>query len=50
MGGVIIAGHTRYKAAKKLDYKEVPIVVADSFDYWQRFNNCEPIVDLHKYK
>lgn len=29
MGGVIIAGHTRYKAAKKLGYKEVPIVVAD---------------------
>lgn len=27
--GVIIAGHTRYKAAKKLGYKEVPIVVAD---------------------
>lgn len=30
MGGVIIAGHTRYKAAKKLGYKEVPIVVADN--------------------
>lgn len=29
MGGVIIAGHTRYKAAKKLGYKEVPIVIAD---------------------
>lgn len=29
-GGVIIAGHTRYKAAKKLGYKEVPIVVADN--------------------
>ena len=28
-GRVIIAGHTRYKAAKKLGYKEVPIVVAD---------------------
>lgn len=28
--GVIIAGHTRYKAAKKLGYKEVPIVVADN--------------------
>jgi hypothetical protein len=28
-GGVIIAGHKRYKAAKKLGYKEVPIVVAD---------------------
>lgn len=27
-GRVIIAGHTRYKAAKKLGYKEVPIVVA----------------------
>ena len=29
MGGVIIAGHTRYKAAKRLKLKEVPIVVAD---------------------
>lgn len=28
-GGVIIAGHTRYKAAKRLKLKEVPIVVAD---------------------
>lgn len=28
--GVIIAGHTRYKAAKKLKCKEVPIVVADN--------------------
>lgn len=27
--GVIIAGHTRYKAAKQLKLKEVPIVVAD---------------------
>ena len=27
--GVIIAGHTRYKAAKKLKLKEVPVVVAD---------------------
>lgn len=26
--GVIIAGHTRYKAAKKLGLKEVPVVVA----------------------
>ena len=30
MGGVIIAGHTRYKAAKQLKLKEVPIVVADN--------------------
>ncbi|WP_270515514.1 DNA modification methylase [Lactobacillus johnsonii] len=29
-GGVIIAGHTRYKAAKRLKLKEVPIVVADN--------------------
>lgn len=28
--GVIIAGHTRYKAARKLGLKEVPVVVADS--------------------
>ena len=27
--GVIIAGHTRYKAAKKLGLAEVPVVVAD---------------------
>lgn len=28
-GGVIIAGHTRYKAARKLGLAEVPVVVAD---------------------
>ena len=28
--GVIIAGHTRYKAAKKLGIKEVPVVVAEN--------------------
>lgn len=28
--GVIIAGHTRYKAAKKLGLTEVPVVVADN--------------------
>lgn len=27
---VIIAGHTRYKAAKKLGMKKVPVVVADN--------------------
>lgn len=27
--GVIIAGHTRYKAAKQLRLKEVPVIVAD---------------------
>ena len=27
--GVIVAGHTRYKAAKKLDLKEIPCIVAD---------------------
>lgn len=30
IGGVIIAGHTRYKAAKKLGLKHVPVVVADN--------------------
>lgn len=30
--GVIVAGHTRYKAAKKLKMKEVPCVVADDLD------------------
>ena len=28
--GVIIAGHTRYKAAQKLKCKEVPVVVAEN--------------------
>lgn len=28
--GVIIVGHTRYKAAKQLDMKEVPVVVASN--------------------
>ena len=28
--GIIIAGHTRYKAAKKLGLKHVPVVVADN--------------------
>lgn len=27
--GVIVAGHTRYKAAKNLKMKEVPCIVAD---------------------
>lgn len=27
--GIIVAGHTRYKAAKKMNLKEVPCVVAD---------------------
>lgn len=27
--GVIVAGHTRYKASKKLHYKDVPCIVAD---------------------
>src|SRR5690606_6978298 len=26
---IIVAGHTRYKAAKKLGLKEVPVIVAD---------------------
>lgn len=29
---VIIAGHTRYKAAKKLKLKTVPVIVADDLD------------------
>lgn len=27
--GIIVAGHTRYKAAKKLKLKEVPVIIAD---------------------
>lgn len=34
-------GYTRQKAL--YDF-------ADSFDYWQRVNHCEPIIDLHRYK
>ncbi len=30
INGVIIAGHTRYKAAKKLKLKDVPVVVAEN--------------------
>lgn len=30
--GVIVAGHTRYKAAKKLKLKEVPYIVADDLN------------------
>ncbi|ARU19627.1 ParB N-terminal domain-containing protein [Ligilactobacillus salivarius] len=29
---VIIVGHTRYKAAKKLGYKEVPVVIASNLN------------------
>lgn len=29
---VIIVGHTRYKAAKKIGYKEVPVVVASNLN------------------
>lgn len=32
---VIIAGHTRYKAAKKLKMKEVPVIVADDLNEQQ---------------
>lgn len=27
--GIIIAGHTRYKASKKLKLKEIPCIIAD---------------------
>lgn len=30
--GVIIAGHTRYKASKKLGLKEVPCIIADDLN------------------
>ena len=30
--GVIVAGHTRYKAAKKLKLEEVPVIVADDLN------------------
>lgn len=30
--GIIVAGHTRYKAAKKLNLKEVPCIVADDLN------------------
>ena len=31
-GGVIIAGHTRYKASKELNLKEVPCIIADDLN------------------
>lgn len=30
--GIIVAGHTRYKAAKKLNLKEVPCIIADDLN------------------
>lgn len=30
--GVIISGHTRYKAAKKLDLEKVPCIIAEKLD------------------
>ena len=36
--GVIIAGHTRYKAAKKLGLKHVPVVVAENVEGLLRGN------------
>lgn len=39
-------GHTQYNALRR----RAQLFFADSFDHWQRYMNCEPIIDLHRYK
>lgn len=39
-------GHSQYNFLKR----RAQLFFADSFDHWQRYMNCEPIIDLHKYK
>lgn len=41
-----------YSENNKFSYlrRKAMFEFADGFDYWQRVNNCQPIIDLHKYK
>nr|WP_272501109.1 ArpU family phage packaging/lysis transcriptional regulator [Lactobacillus paragasseri] len=38
--------HTQYNVFKR----RAQLFFADSFDHWQRYMSCEPIIDLHQYK
>lgn len=41
-----------YSENNKFSYlrRKAMFEFADGFDYWQRVNHCQPIIDLHKYK
>lgn len=39
-------GHTQFNTLKR----RAQLFFADSFDHWQRYMACQPIIDLHKYK
>ena len=38
--------HTQYNVLKH----RAQLFFADSFDHWQRYMKCSPIIDLHEYK
>lgn len=38
--------HTQYNVLKH----RAQLFFADSFDHWQRYMACSPIIDLHEYK
>lgn len=39
-------GHTQYSVLRR----RAQLFFADSFDHWQRYMKCSPIIDLHQYK
>ena len=39
-------GHTQFNTLKR----RAQLFFADSFDHWQRYMACQPIIDLHEYK
>ena len=39
-------GHTQFNTLKR----RAQLLFADSFDHWQRYMACQPIIDLHEYK
>ncbi|WP_436341521.1 ArpU family phage packaging/lysis transcriptional regulator [Lactobacillus johnsonii] len=39
-------GHTQFNTLKR----RAQLFFADSFDHWQRYMACSPIIDLHEYK
>lgn len=38
--------HTQYNVLKR----RAQLFFADSFEHWQRYMACSPIIDLHRYK
>lgn len=43
---MVYSEHTKFSQLRKRALLEF----ADSFDKWQRFHNCKPIIDLHAYE